>query len=69
MAGEPRLLSIPETAKALGLGSRNSVYALIARGELPVVEVGKVSRVDLDDVREYIARHKRTAPSRRLRSA
>lgn len=69
MAGVPQLLTIPETARALGVGSKNTVYQLIAQGELPVVTVGKVSRVDLDDVREYIARQKRTAPRRRLRSA
>lgn len=70
MAGVPQLLSIPEAAKALGLGSRNSVYALVARGELPVVTVGRVSRIDAADIESYIERNKRTAPrASQLRSA
>lgn len=69
MAGLPQLLTIPETAKALGVGSRNTVYDLIAQGELPVVTVGKVSRIDLDDVQAYIDRNKSVAPRRRRLSA
>lgn len=66
----PQLVSVADAAPMLGLGSKNSVYKLIAAGELPVVEVGKVSKVDVEDIRSYIERHKRTAPGgRRLRSA
>ncbi len=65
MAGAPQLLTIPEAAKALGVASRNTVYQLVAGGDLPVVTVGKVSRIDLDDIREYIARNKSVAPRRK----
>ena len=33
-------LTVDETAKILGIG-RNSAYEAIARGEIPVVKVGK----------------------------
>jgi excisionase family DNA binding protein len=33
-------LSVDETAKCLGIG-RNSAYEAIARGEIPVIRVGK----------------------------
>jgi len=33
-------LTVSETAKILGLG-RNSAYEAVARGEIPVVKVGK----------------------------
>lgn len=66
----PRLVSVADAAPMLGLGSKNSVYKLIADGELPVVEVGRVSKVDVADIEAFIERHKRTAPGgRRLRSA
>ena len=40
MDKEKLTLSIDETAKCLGIG-RNSAYEAIARGEIPVVKVGK----------------------------
>jgi hypothetical protein len=45
------------------------VYQLIAQGELPVVTVGRVSKVDVDDIRAFIERHKRSAPRRFRRTA
>lgn len=57
----PQLLTIPQAAERLGYKGRASVYRLIARGELPVVQVGKVSRIDEADLRDYIDRNKRVA--------
>ena len=57
----PQLLTVPEAAKVLGVKSRNTVYGLIARGELPVVQIGKASRIDVRDLEAFIQAHKRTA--------
>ena len=40
MDKEKLTLTVDETAKCLGIG-RNSAYEAIARGEIPVVRVGK----------------------------
>ena len=40
MDTEKLTLTVDETAKCLGIG-RNSAYEAIARGEIPVVRVGK----------------------------
>ena len=40
MDKEKLTLTVDETAKCLGIG-RNSAYEAIARGEIPVVKVGK----------------------------
>ena len=40
MENEKLTLTVDETAKILGIG-RNSAYDAIARGEIPVVKVGK----------------------------
>ena len=40
MEKERLTLTVEETAKCLGIG-RNSAYEAIARGEIPVVKVGK----------------------------
>lgn len=56
-----QLLTIPETAKALGYKSPMSVYRLIARGELPVVKLNAVSRIDAADLEKYIEKNKRVA--------
>lgn len=47
MTDEPRnfeLLTVPEAARALRIG-RNLAYALVARGELPSVRLGRIIRV------------------------
>ena len=38
------LLTVPETARLLRIG-RNTVYELVARGELPAVRLGRVIRI------------------------
>ena len=40
MENDKLTLTVDETAKCLGIG-RNSAYEAIARGEIPVVKVGK----------------------------
>lgn len=40
MDKEKLTLTVDETAKCLGIG-RNSAYEAIARGEIPVIKVGK----------------------------
>jgi excisionase family DNA binding protein len=50
MADERLTLSVEECAKRLGIG-RNSAYEAVARGEIPVIRVGKrllVPKVQLD---------------------
>lgn len=54
------LLTIPQVAARLKV-SRNTVYRLISAGELPVVEVGSVSRVAEADLQKYIERNTRVA--------
>ncbi len=40
MEKEKLTLTVDETAKCLGIG-RNSAYEAIAKGEIPVVKIGK----------------------------
>ena len=57
----PQLLTVKQAASALGYRSPKSVYRMFARGELPVVETPAGSKVDAEDIRAYISRHKRVA--------
>ena len=47
------LLTIPEVAAELGCG-RDTVYALISRGDLPSVHIGKLRRIRLTDLTTYV---------------
>jgi excisionase family DNA binding protein len=49
----PLLLSVPEVAKALGLG-RTKVYELIAAEGLPVVRFGRAVRVSIASLQQWI---------------
>jgi len=40
MENDKLTLTVDETAKCLGIG-RNSAYEAVARGEIPVIKVGK----------------------------
>lgn len=55
-----RLLTVPEAAKSLGI-CRTSLYALVGRGELPLVRIGGRSMVDPADLAALVAASKRTA--------
>lgn len=58
----PRVtLSVTEAAKSLGLSDR-TITSLIAKGEIPVVRIGKRRLIPVDGLREWIA-SKTTAPT------
>ncbi len=48
------LLTIPETAAALGV-SRSVVYELLLAGALPSVKIGRSRRVPVSALHEYVA--------------
>lgn len=52
---EKVLLTIPEVATALSLG-RATLYVLIQRGELPVIKIGRATRLRASDVRAWADR-------------
>lgn len=60
MTERAEVLTIPQVAERLKV-SRNTVYRLISAGEIPVVEVGSVSRIAEVDLQDYIDRNKRVA--------
>ena len=49
------LLTVPEVAHKLSVG-RSAVYGLMRRGELRYITVGRVRRVPVDAVSEFVAR-------------
>ena len=49
------LLTVEETAHKLSVG-RGAVYGLMRRGELRYIVVGRVRRVPVDAVGEYVTR-------------
>ncbi len=53
--GPERLLSIPEAAALAGLG-RSALYALIGRGELRSLKVGRRRLVPASAIRELVER-------------
>jgi len=58
---DSRLLDIPTVAKLLDV-PKSYAYELARRGELPTIKVGpKYVRVRLDDLEEWIARHRNGA--------
>lgn len=52
-------LSAVEAAELLRI-TKNTVYELVKRGEIPSYKVGKKIRIDKSDVEEYINRQKKT---------
>lgn len=51
----PRVtLSVAEAAKALGLSDR-TITSMIAKGEIPVVRIGKRRLIPVDGLREWVA--------------
>lgn len=52
-----RLLRVPEVARICGL-SRATVCNLIRRGELPVVRIGRATRVAVEDVEALVRRNR-----------
>ena len=56
------LLRVPEAAESTGL-SRSTIYELISSGDLPSVKVGRVIRVRVDALREWVQNRSSPAPS------
>lgn len=56
----PLLLDAAEVAHVLGIG-RTKAFQLIARGEIPVIRIGRCVRVPTDTLREWVAA--RTQPT------
>lgn len=52
------LLSVEETARALGIG-RSKTYELIAAGELESVHIGRAARVPVTAVEDFVERLRR----------
>ena len=49
------LLNVNEVASALGCG-RTYVYGMIQRGELPVVKLGRLTRIQVSTLAEFVSR-------------
>lgn len=49
----PRLVSVPEAARLLGIG-RTTAYELLAAGQLEVVHIGRAARVPVDAIDEFV---------------
>ena len=57
-----RFLSIPEAAEMLGLTAKG-LWAMVGRRDLESVKVGRLRKISLTAIEEYIAQ--RTTPARR----
>ncbi len=53
---EPLLLRTDEAARVLGIG-RSTLYALIASGELPVVRIGRATRIPMAALVRWVEAH------------
>jgi excisionase family DNA binding protein len=54
---EPELISLNELQEILGIG-RTKAYGLVASGELPTVRIGRIIRVDMRDLTDWLERQK-----------
>ncbi len=54
-SGQVRLLTIPQVAAEYLQVSVRKVWGLIERGELPVVRIGRCTRVTLADLKVYVS--------------
>jgi excisionase family DNA binding protein len=54
--GPPRLLTVPQVADLVGVPAGN-IYALVRRGELPAIRLGKYVRVDPAEFKKWLAQH------------
>ena len=60
---EPLLLKAGDVAKLLGVG-RSKVFAMLAVGELPVIQIGRSVRVPRAALEDWIAEHTQHASGR-----
>lgn len=51
---EPALLRVEEAQIVLGLG-RSSIYALLARGELKAIHVGRAVRIPRPELERFVS--------------
>ena len=56
MADNPLTLSVPEAGKKYFGLSRNASYAAAARGDLPVIRIGKLLRVPVKALEHMLER-------------
>jgi excisionase family DNA binding protein len=59
---EAALIGINHLAERLGL-SRRTIHRILARGELPSLQIGRRRLVRLSDVRQWLAGHEVLRPS------
>ena len=52
----PRLLTVPQVAELLGVPAGN-LYAVVRRGELRAIRLGKYVRVDPAEFKKWLAQH------------
>lgn len=52
---EKKLLSVKEAATAMNL-SRSFLYALVMRGEIPSIKIGRARRIPVSVIDEWIAK-------------
>ncbi len=68
MSGDRLLLRVEEVVRLLGIG-RSTVYELIARGELPVIRIGRLVRVPRPALEDWIAANTTRKPAGRREAA
>ena len=54
---EQVFISLNELQEILGIG-RTKAYDLVASGELPAVRIGRMIRVDMRDLTDWLEQHK-----------
>jgi excisionase family DNA binding protein len=59
---ESALIGISHLAERLGL-SRRTIHRILARGELPSLQIGRRRLVRLSDVHHWLTRHEVATPS------
>jgi len=52
---EPELVDVDAAARLLGIG-RTALYALLRQGEIPVIKIGRSTRVSVVSLRDFIER-------------
>jgi excisionase family DNA binding protein len=58
MVNERLLLTVEETAQRLGIG-RSFAWELVHRGELPSIRLGRLVRIPVDALDEWLQRKSR----------
>ena len=62
---EAALIGINHLAKTLGL-SRRTIHRILAKGELPSLQIGRRRLIRLSDVRHWLAGHEVPRPGENL---